>query len=154
MEAIDHIPVNLASGDVAGCPHIRPGRAASAHLDELVETARSLAALRAVPDISYVGARHDESVEVAGVLFRSRVLRHNLDRAQKLIDRLKDRWGFPGLSGTNAGSLEDRPISEQRPPFLLFGDTEKVIGVKSTERLLMLPRKSIAGRQTRDFSKN
>jgi len=187
VEIIDQIPVNLEAGDIAGRLHIRPERAASTHLEELIEMARSLAALRAVYDISYVGAKDADSVEVGGVVFRSRVLRHNLDRAQKvfpfimtigpaleqtaaslgdllkqyyleemaniilgqgaawLTDKLKDRWGFPGLSSMSPGSLEDWPISEQRPLFSLFGDTEKSIGVRLTDHLLMLPRKSISG---------
>jgi hypothetical protein len=187
LEIIDHIPVNLEAGDIAARLHVRPERAGSTQLEELIEMARSLAALRAVYDISYVGAKDAVSVEVAGVVFRSRVLRHNLDRAQKvfpfimtigpaleqtaaslgdllkqyyleeianvvlekgaawLTDKLKDRWGFPGLSSLSPGSLEDWPISEQRPLFSLFGDTEKVIGVRLTDHLLMLPRKSISG---------
>jgi hypothetical protein len=42
-------------------------------------------------------------------------------------------------------SLEDWPITEQAKLFSLFGDTEKAIGVRLTERMLMLPRKSISG---------
>jgi len=124
---------------------------------------------------------------VAGVVFRSRVLRYNLDRAQKvfpyimtigpalekraaslgdllrqyyleeianlileqgaswLTEKLKERWGFAGLSNMSPGSLEDWPISEQRPLFSLFGDTEKTVGVRLTDHMLMLPRKSISG---------
>jgi len=187
VEVIDHIPVNLDAVDIAGRLHIRRERAGSAHLEEILELAKPLIALRAVYDISYVGAKDAGSVEVAGVIFRSRVLRHNLDRAQKvfpfimtigpaleqtaaslgdllkqyyleeianlvleqgaawLTDKLKDRWGFAGLSSMSPGSLEDWPISEQRPLFSLFGDTEKVIGVRLTDHLLMLPRKSISG---------
>jgi hypothetical protein len=43
------------------------------------------------------------------------------------------------------GSLEDWPISEQPKLFSLFGDTERSVGVKLTDSLLMIPRKSISG---------
>lgn len=187
MEIIDHIPVNLEAGEIARRLRIRPDRAGSSHLEELIELARSLVSLRAIYDISYVGAKDTQSVEVAGVVFRSGVLRHNLESAQKvfpfimtigpelektasslgdllkqyyleelanivleqgaawLTDRLQSRWGFPRLSNMSPGSLEDWPITEQRPLFSLFGDTEKTIGVRLTDHFLMLPRKSISG---------
>lgn len=187
MEIIDRIPVKLEAGDIARRLHIRPDRAGSSHLEELIELARSLVSLRAVYDISYVGAKDAGSVEVAGVAFRSGVLRHNLESAQKvfpyimtigpelektaaslgdllkqyyleeianivleqgaawLTDKLQGRWGFPRLSNLSPGSLEDWPITEQRQLFSLFGDAEKVIGVRLTDHFLMLPRKSISG---------
>jgi len=187
MEIVDHIPVNLEAGEIARHLHIRPERAGASHPEELIELARPLVDLRAVYDISYVGKKDAESVEVAGVVFRSRVLRHNLDRAQKvfpyimtigpalekraaslgdllrqyyleeianlileqgaswLTEKLKERWGFAGLSNMSPGSLEDWPISEQRPLFSLFGDTEKTVGVRLTDHMLMVPRKSISG---------
>jgi len=187
VETIDHIPVNLEAGDIARRLHIRPDRAGSSHLEELIELARSLVSLRAAYDISFVGAKDARSVEVAGVVFLSGVLRHNLENAQKvfpyimtigpelektasslgdllkqyyleeianivleqgaawLTDKLQGRWGFPRLSNMSPGSLEDWPITEQRQLFSLFGDTEKVIGVRLTDHFLMLPRKSISG---------
>ena len=187
MEIVDRIPVNLEAGEIARHLHIRPERAGASHPEELIELARPLVDLRAVYDISYVGKKDAESVEVAGVVFRSRVLRHNLDRAQKvfpyimtigpalekraaslgdllrqyyleeianlileqgaswLTEKLKERWGFAGLSNMSPGSLEDWPISEQRPLFSLFGDTEKAVGVRLTDHMLMVPRKSISG---------
>jgi len=187
MEIIDHIPVSWEAGEIAMRLHVRPERVESSHLEELIESARLLVDLRAVYDISYVGRKDAGSVEVAGVVFQSRVLRHNLDRAQKvfpyimtigpaleqraaalgdllkqyyleeianlvleqgaawLADKLKDRWGFACLSNMSPGSLEDWPISEQRPLFSLFGDTEKAVGVRLTDHMLMLPRKSISG---------
>jgi hypothetical protein len=187
MEIIERIPFSLDPDDVARRLRFNPARSGFSSLDELIELASSMARLRAVYDISYVGAKDTESVEVAGIVFRSRVLRDNLDRAQKvfpyimtvgpgiektaalsgdllkqyyleemaniiletgaswLADQLKDRWGFPRLSNMSPGSLEDWPITEQPKLFSLFGDTEKVIGVKLTDSLLMVPRKTISG---------
>jgi len=187
VEIINHIPVILEPGEIARHLRIRPERAGSSHIEELIELAKSLVSLRVVYDISFVGQKAAETVEVAGVVFRSRVLRTNLDRAQKvfpyimtigpaleqkaaslgdllkqyyleeianfaldlgsswLAEKLKARWGFTLLSNMSPGSLEDWPISEQRPLFSLFGDTEKLIGVRLTDHMLMLPRKSISG---------
>lgn len=187
MEIIDHIPVNLESGEIARRLRIRPDRGGSPRPEELVGLAGPLINLRAVYDILYVGRKDAEGVEVAGVFLRSRVLRRNLDRAQKvfpyimtvgpaleqaaaslndllkqyyleeianfvleqgaswLAEKLKNRWGFAVLSNMSPGSLENWPITEQRQLFSLFGDVEKAIGVRLTDRFLMLPRKSISG---------
>jgi hypothetical protein len=187
MEIIKNIPVNLEPGEVARRLHIRPERARESQLEDLLDLTRPLIDLRAVYDISFVGHKAAETVEVAGVVFRSRVLRANLEHAQKvfpyimtigpaleqkaaslgdllkqyyleeianfalhlgsswLAEKLKARWGFTVLSDMSPGSLEDWPISEQRPLFSLFGDTEKTVGVRLTDHMLMLPRKSISG---------
>ena len=187
MEIVQSIPVSLEADEIARCLRLRPDRAGSMHPEELIELAKPLLKLRAIYDISYVGRKDADGVEVAGVFFQSRVLRHNLEHAQKvfpfiitigaeleqtaaslgdllkqyyleeianlvleqgsdwLTEKLRKRWGFSGLSGLSPGSLEDWPITEQTKLFSLFGDTEKAIGVRLTERLLMLPRKSISG---------
>jgi hypothetical protein len=57
-----------------------------------------------------------------------------------------DREHRPGqMSAMSPGSLEDWPISEQKQLFSIFGDVEKLIGVKLTDTYLMLPIKSISG---------
>jgi len=187
MEIIERIPFKLDPDDVGRRLRFNPAKPGFPSLGKLIELAHSLARLRAVHDISYIGAKDPETVELAGIAFRSRVLRRNLDRAQKvfpyimtvgpelekaasssgdllkqyyleeianiiletgaswLADQLKDRWGFPSLSNMSPGSLEDWPITEQPKLFSLFGDTERMIGVKLTDSLLMVPRKSISG---------
>ena len=62
-----------------------------------------------------------------------------------LSGRLQERWGLPGLAAMDPGSLEDWPITEQPKLFSIFGDTEGLVGVRLTDSLLMLPRKSISG---------
>jgi hypothetical protein len=187
MEVLDRIPVTLDREAVAARLRHNPARAGALDLDALLEQARSLVALRAVYEISYTGAKGEDTVEVAGVTFRSRVLRRNLDRVQKvfpfimtagpaleaeaaasgdllkqyyleemanlalesgaawLSERFRTRWGFPGLASMDPGSLEDWPITEQPKLFSIFGDTERLIGVRLTDSLLMVPRKSISG---------
>lgn len=187
MEIVDNIPVNLAPEDIARQLRVNPARTGYAVVTEVAGLARSLVRLKAVYDISYIGIKDRETVEIGGVVFRSRVLRHNLDRAQKvfpfimtvgpglerkaaslgdllrqyyleemanivlergaewLAEKLSQRWGFPSLSCMSPGSLEDWPIREQIKLFSLFGDAEKSVGVRLTNSLLMVPRKSISG---------
>lgn len=44
-----------------------------------------------------------------------------------------------------SGSADDWPITQQKQLFSLFGDTEKLIGVKLTDTCLMIPIKSVSG---------
>jgi hypothetical protein len=58
---------------------------------------------------------------------------------------LEARYGVGGLANMSPGSLEDWPITEQTKLFSIFGDTERLIGVRLTDSMLMVPRKSISG---------
>jgi hypothetical protein len=59
--------------------------------------------------------------------------------------RLESSYGVTGLANMSPGSLEDWPITEQTKLFSIFGDTERRVGVRLTDSLLMVPRKSISG---------
>ena len=59
--------------------------------------------------------------------------------------RLETRYGVIGLANMSPGSLEDWPITEQTKLFSIFGDTKKAVGVRLTDSLLMVQRKSISG---------
>jgi len=65
--------------------------------------------------------------------------------AEWLSARLEERYGLGQLSNMSPGSLEDWPITEQTKLFSIFGDTERLIGVRLTDSMLMVPRKSISG---------
>ncbi len=65
--------------------------------------------------------------------------------ADWLAAHLETRYGLGPLSNMSPGSLEDWPITEQAKLFSIFGDTEKLIGVRLTDSMLMVPRKSISG---------
>ena len=56
-----------------------------------------------------------------------------------------ERHGLGKTAVMSPGSLEDWPISEQKPLFSIFGDVEELIGVKLTDTFLMLPLKSVSG---------
>jgi len=159
-----------------------------------METARGLLAEagplltpRAFYRMVFIDSKSPDGVTLEGRPFRSRVLRVNLEKAEKafpfvltvgggleaaaaqagdplrqyhlesLADlaleaaavqmelRLRNRYGFSGLSRMSPGSLEDWPLTEQIPLFDLLGDVETEAGVRLTDSLLMLPRKSISG---------
>lgn len=104
MELIDRIPVSLQAGEIARRLRLRAGRPGSAQLQAVIELAESKIHLRAVYDVSYVGTKDAESVEVGGAVFRSRVLRRNLGRAQKVFPYIMTIG--PDLEKTSASSAD------------------------------------------------
>jgi hypothetical protein len=58
---------------------------------------------------------------------------------------LEEQFRLGKTGRMNPGSLEDWPISEQRPLWELLGDPTKQIGVILKESLLMVPTKSVSG---------
>jgi hypothetical protein len=62
-----------------------------------------------------------------------------------LEDYLKRRYKFEQLSNISPGSLEEWPITQQKQLFSIFGNVEDLIGVKLTDKSLMIPRKSVSG---------
>ena len=62
-----------------------------------------------------------------------------------LEEHLCSRFALDGLSYMSPGSLEDWPIEEQRPLFSILQGAEVSIGVKLTESLFMIPKKSVSG---------
>ena len=71
-----------------------------------------------------------------------------LVKARKYLeDHLRSQFALTGISYMSPGSLEDWPIEEQKPLFSILNssEVEAFIGVRLTEKLLMIPRKSISG---------
>ncbi len=64
---------------------------------------------------------------------------------RKLEQHLSTVYSTGQLSRMAPGSLQDWPLQEQRPLFALLGNVEAQIGVKLTERMLMVPIKSVSG---------
>jgi len=169
--------------------HLRLGKHENAArlVGELLETARPLIAPRALYQIAYIDKKEDDAVEIGGWSFQSRVLRKNLDHAERVFPfvitiggRLEEKAGSSGdllrqyyletiadlallsaaayfenyltkhyglskISSMSPGSLPDWPLTEQKPLFALLGDAEAAIGVRLTESMLMIPRKSVSG---------
>jgi hypothetical protein len=69
-----------------------------------------------------------------------------LDLCEKYLKKhLKKQHGLEKLASMSPGSLEDWPVTEQKPLFSLFGEKLRLTGVKLNEHMLMIPRKSISG---------
>jgi hypothetical protein len=64
---------------------------------------------------------------------------------EALASHLDDHFRPGTVSTMSPGSLQDWPISEQRPLFKLMGNTREKIGVELTESCLMVPTKSVSG---------
>lgn len=62
-----------------------------------------------------------------------------------LREHMNELYRLGRTSTMSPGSLADWPIQAQRPLFSLFGDTEKLLGVRLTDSLLMVPSKSVSG---------
>jgi len=102
------------------------------------------------PYIITMGPELERAAAVQGDLLRQYYLEEiaNLALEQAaawLAGHLESRFGVAGLASLSPGSLVDWPITEQPKLFSLFGDTESLIGVRLTDSLLMIPRKSISG---------
>jgi len=62
-----------------------------------------------------------------------------------LEEHLHSSFAIACLSYMSPGSLPNWPIEEQKPLFSLFKGAEHSIGVRLTENMLMIPRKTVSG---------
>jgi hypothetical protein len=68
--------------------HVKEGSPRAAELNELLDEALTLAHPRAMYLAAYIGARDDDSVEIEGYRFDSRVLRVNLEHSYRVFPYL------------------------------------------------------------------
>jgi len=102
------------------------------------------------PYIITVGPELERTAAAQGDLLKQYYLEEMANFALEqaaiwLSKQLEARYGMGALSNMSPGSLEDWPITEQTKLFSIFGDTERLIGVRLTDSMLMVPRKSISG---------
>jgi hypothetical protein len=105
---------------------------------------------RVFPYIITVGSALEKKTSIMDDLLKQYYLEITADIALRLgkthlEKHLKKLYGLEKISSMSPGSLMNWPITEQKPLFALFGDTEKLVGVRLTDSMLMLPRKSISG---------
>lgn len=105
---------------------------------------------RVFPYLVTVGEEMEKAASKEDDLFRQYALEMIADlslesAAAGLEADIRERFGIDKLSAMNPGSLEDWPIEQQKPLFRLLGDTEKRLGVRLSDSLLMIPRKSVSG---------
>ncbi len=112
---------------------------------------RNLAGVgRAFPFVLTLGPAADARIGAAADLLDQYLLdgiaTALLDQARAALNaHLRRRFGFARLSSMAPGSLKDWPIEAQRDIFALLPDVETAIGVRLTDSLLMIPRKSVSG---------
>jgi hypothetical protein len=58
---------------------------------------------------------------------------------------MAQQYGLAHTAQMNPGALPEWPLTEQKPLFKILGDVESALGVRLTESLLMLPRKTLSG---------
>jgi len=193
VEVLSNIPVKLNLEAVIRQMHMRnKSETIVENIQKLIEIARPIANPKAIYEISYVENRNENSLDIGGVRFTSRVLRVNLDNVERVFpyvvtcgkelddiyfppdefikvylldqikeavlvsarsyveDYLKDNYALGQLSrmAPGAGSEHDWPIAQQEGLFSIFGsraEVENLIGVKLTDRLMMIPVKSVSG---------
>ena len=102
------------------------------------------------PFVLTVGEGLEKAASAQGDLLRQYYLETIADlalsaAAEGLKAHIQGLFGLKKLGLMDPGSLEDWPIAEQAPLFALLGDTEGRLGVRLTDSLLMVPRKSISG---------
>jgi len=105
---------------------------------------------RVFPYIITVGSALEEKASAMDDLLKQYYLETTADISlrlgrQHLEKHLKKHYGLEKISSMSPGSLPNWPITEQKPLFALIGNTEKLVGVRLTDSMLMFPLKSISG---------
>lgn len=62
-----------------------------------------------------------------------------------LEEYLQKRYALGQISHIEPGSCDTWPITQQRELFLIIGNVEDLIGVRLTDKLVMIPLKSVSG---------
>jgi len=188
MEVLDNIPIQLDLAKVLKKLRQRNrNEEIEKSIQELIEIARPIARPKAIYEVSYVDNKSEDSVDIGGIRFTSRVLRINLDKVERVFpyvvtcgreldeinipsselmksylldqvketvltlarkyfeDYLKEKYALGRMSRMVPGSLEDWPVTQQEALFSIFGNIEDLIGVRLTDKCLMLPIKSSSG---------
>ncbi len=184
---LENIPISLGPDELVKQLRLERHENAGSLVDGLLEIARPLISPKAFFKIADIDKKTEDCVEIGGRNFRSRVLRRNLDQAERVFPfvltvgaRLEEkasasgdllrqyyletiadlalveagaylekyietRYGLPQVSSMSPGSLPDWPVTEQKPLFSLLREAEAAVGVRLTDSMLMIPRKSVSG---------
>ena len=99
MEILNDIPVQLPLGEVRRQLHMEEGKRWE-EVQTLLEDVKSLIAPRAAYKVSYIHQKLEDAVDIDGVRFSSRVLRKNLEEAERVFpyiltigNKLKEKAG-------------------------------------------------------------
>jgi hypothetical protein len=105
---------------------------------------------RVFPFVMTVGEAFDRTMDQTGELLEKYLLDEigNLalrEARRQFEDHLRRTFALEKISCMTPGALEDWPIEEQKNLFSLLPGVESMLGVRLTESLLMIPRKSVSG---------
>ena len=86
MEVLNSIPIELGLEAVIKRMRLR-NRSDNilGHIREMLDIARPIAKPKAVFDVAYIENKNGDSMEIGGVEFKSRVLRINLDKVERVF---------------------------------------------------------------------
>jgi len=86
MEVLDNIPIKLDIKAVLRRMHVRSkNEGIEKGVRELIDIARPIARPKAVYEVSYVENKNEDSIDISGVRFTSRILRINLDKVERVF---------------------------------------------------------------------
>ena len=86
MEVLDNIPIKLDLKAVLKRMHARSKNAnIEKSIQELIQLVHPIARPKAVYEVSYIENKNEDSLDIGGVKFTSRVLRINLDKIERVF---------------------------------------------------------------------
>lgn len=84
-EILANIPFDLDATSIMKTVHVEPDSPDGQAVGALIDRARQIAVPKALYREAYIEAKGDETVQIAGVTFTSRMLRANLDKVQRVF---------------------------------------------------------------------
>jgi len=127
---VGNIPFSFNEEEFRKLTHIDLSGPYAKAITDLLEDALATARPRALYKVCYIDNRTEDTVELEGIRFTSRVLSRNLSEVERV---------FPYI--VTCGT----PISQQKQLFQLLGDVESAVGVGLTDSFLMMPNKTVSG---------
>ena len=86
MEVLTNIPINLELEAVLNRMHVRNrSEVFVKHVEDMVEIARPIVRPKAIYDVAYVDNKQEDSLEIGGIRFTSRVLAVNLENVDRVF---------------------------------------------------------------------
>lgn len=84
METLEHIPIILEHGEISRRLHMERSRDWS-QVQTLIDTAQDLIKAKAAYRVCYIQERLEDAIKIDGILFKSKVLRKNLDHVERVF---------------------------------------------------------------------
>jgi hypothetical protein len=115
MEVLPNIPVEFDLGEMLRRFRVPPGGPDAADVEQLVARVRDVVKAKAIYDVCYVEKRGRDRVELAHVVFTSRVLAVNLDGVHRVFPFIATCGGeLDDIAGMTGDSLRQYWLDELR----------------------------------------